>query len=237
MSEWAPRRFYKDATVEEAEGGFTVHLDGRPLRTPGKAALVVPSRAIAEAMAEEWRAQDEKIDPSTMPFTRTANSAIDKVATQHADVADMLAEYGDSDLLCYRADSPEMLVQRQQAQWDPLLNWAERELGARLETRQGLMHAPQPEPALRVLRERTHALSPFELAAFHDLVALTGSLVLGFAATGKAHDAEEIWALSRLDESFQAELWGEDEEATEAAEIKRDAFLHAHRFFALCGTA
>lgn len=91
--------------------------------------------------------------------------------------------------------------------------------------------------ALRVLRERTHALSPFELAAFHDLVALTGSLVLGFAATGKAHDAEEIWALSRLDESFQAELWGEDEEATEAAEIKRDAFLHAHRFFALCGTA
>ena len=110
MSEWAPRRFYKHATVEEAEGGFTVHLDGRPLRTPGKVPLVVPTRGIAEAMAEEWRAQDEKIDPRTMPFTRTANSAIDKVAPQHADVAAMLAEYGDSDLLCYRAESPAPLV-------------------------------------------------------------------------------------------------------------------------------
>ncbi|WP_353473225.1 ATP12 family protein [Salipiger sp. H15] len=237
MSEWAPRRFYKDATVEEAEGGFTVHLDGRPLRTPGKVPLVVPSRAIAEAMAAEWRAQDEKIDPRTMPFTRTANSAIDKVAPQHADVAEMLAEYGDSDLLCYRAASPAELVARQTARWDPLLDWAARELGARLEPRTGLMHAPQPGAPLGILSERTHALSPFELAAFHDLVALTGSLVLGFAATRTEHAAEELWALSRLDETFQEELWGEDEEAREAAEIKRQAFLHAHRFFALCQPA
>ena len=137
MSEWAPRRFYKDATVETAEGGFIVHLDGRPLRTPGKAPLVVPSRGIAEAMAEEWRAQDEKIDPRTMPFTRTANSAIDKVAPQHPEVADMLAEYGDSDLLCYRAESPAELVARQAERWDPLLDWAAREMGARLEPRAG----------------------------------------------------------------------------------------------------
>ncbi|MBE9638984.1 ATP12 family chaperone protein [Salipiger mangrovisoli] len=237
MSEWAPRRFYKDATVEEAEGGFIVHLDGRPLRTPGKAALVVPTRAIAEAMAGEWRAQEEKIDPRTMPFTRTANSAIDKVAPQHPEVADMLAEYGDSDLLCYRAESPAELVARQAAQWDPLLEWAAREMDARLEPRAGIMHAPQPEEALRVLAERTHGFSAFELAAFHDLVALTGSLVLGFAATGTLYPAEDLWALSRLDETFQAELWGEDEEAQEAAEIKRQAFLHAHRFFALCQAA
>ena len=237
MSEWAPRRFYKDATVEEAEGGFIVHLDGRPLRTPGKAPLVVPSRGIAEAMAEEWRAQDEKIDPRTMPFTRTANSAIDKVAPQHPEVADMLAEYGDSDLLCYRAESPAELVARQAERWDPLLDWAAREMGARLEPRAGIMHAAQPEAALRRLAERTHAFSPFELAAFHDLVALTGSLVLGFAATRSEHDAEELWALSRLDETFQEELWGEDEEAQQAAEIKRLAFLHAHRFFALCQAA
>ncbi len=237
MSEWAPRRFYKDATVEEAEGGFIVHLDGRPLRTPGKVPLVVPTRAIAEAMAEEWRAQEEKIDPRTMPFTRTANSAIDKVAPQHPEVADMLAEYGDSDLLCYRAESPAELVARQAERWDPLLDWAAREMGARLEPRAGIMHASQPEAPLRILAERTHGFTPFELAAFHDLVALTGSLVLGFAATGQEHDAKELWALSRLDETFQEELWGEDEEAQEAAEIKRQAFLHAHRFFALCQAA
>ena len=237
MSEWAPRRFYTQAHVVDTDGGFILHLDARPLRTPGKAPLVVPTRGLAEAMAEEWQAQPEKIDPRTMPFTRTANTAIDKVAPQHAEVADMLAEYGDCDLLCYRAESPADLVARQAAGWDPMLDWAEAQLGARLHPVTGLMHRPQPTEAVEVLRARTHALTPFELAAFHDLVALSGSLVLGFAATVPDHSAEAIWALSRLDETFQQELWGEDEEAQAAAEVKLQAFLHAHRFFAHCRTA
>ena len=237
MSEWAPRRFYKDALVEQTATGWTVHLDGRKLMTPGKSPLIVPTPTLADAIAAEWQAQDEKIDPGTMPFTRTANSALEKVAPQRLEVAGMLAEYGDSDLLCYRAEHPEDLVLRQAEGWDPMLEWADVALGARLLPRQGIMHVPQSNDALAVLLARTQELDSFQLAAFHDLVALTGSLILGFAATDDAHSVDELWALSRIDETFQAERWGEDEEAQEAAEIKRMAFLHAHRFFALCDPA
>lgn len=237
MSEWTPRRFYKEATAEPAEGGFGVFLDGRRVMTPGKSPLVVPTQALADEIATEWRAQEEKIDPGAMPFTRTANSAIEKVAPQQAAVAQMLADYGDSDLLCYRAEEPDALVQRQAERWDPMLDWAEAALGARLAPRTGLMHAAQAPEALETLAARTHTLSAFELAAFHDLVSLSGSLILGFAATGAEHDPEDLWALSRLDESWQEELWGADEEAREMAALKRAAFLHAHRFFALCRAA
>ncbi|MAU44854.1 MAG: ATPase [Yangia sp.] len=236
MSEWAPRRFYTEATVTETEGGYGIALDGRRVMTPGKSPLVVPTRALAEAIAAEWAAQGEKIAPETMPFTRTANSAIEKVAPQRAAVADMLAEYGDSDLLCYRAVDPEPLVALQSERWDPMLAWAAEHLGAALEPRAGLMHAPQPPEALERLAVRTHTLDHFRLAAFHDLVALTGSLVLGFAATDPAQDPEVLWALSRLDETWQEETWGIDEEAREMSENKRRAFLHAHRFFAHCAT-
>ncbi|MCR8550938.1 ATPase [Salipiger sp. P9] len=237
MSEWAPRRFYKEASAAPAEGGFGVFLDGRRVMTPGKSPLVVPTQALADEIAAEWQAQDEKIDPTAMPFTRTANSAIEKVAPQRAAVAQMLAEYGDSDLLCYRADTPEDLVRHQAERWDPLLDWASETLGARLEPRAGIMHAPQDPAALETLSARAHDFDPFELAAFHDLVALSGSLILGFAATDPRHDPEHLWNLSRLDEDWQAERWGADEEAQEMAVHKRAAFLHAHRFFALCRPA
>lgn len=233
MSEWAPKRFWTKAEVTEVPGGHSVELDGRPVRTPAKAALVLPSRDMAAAVAEEWQAQGDKIDPMTMPVTRSANAAIDKVAHQHAEVADMLADYGDSDLLCYRAESPQELVEREAAAWDPYLDWAAETLGARLEPRQGLMHQPQDAEAIARLRAPVHAMSDFELAAFHDLVSLTGSLVLGFAATHRARDPEEIWQASRVDELWQEELWGEDEEATALAKRKRDAFLHACRFHSL----
>ena len=236
MSEWAPKRFYKSATVESAEGGWTVHLDARPLRTPGKSALIVPTLPLAEAVAEEWNAQTGKIDPTVMPLTRTANSAIEKVAPQKAAVADMLAEYGDSDLLCYRADHPDELVQRQQQGWDPMLTWAAETLGARLAPRVGVMHEPQDPGALAALRAEVHKLDSFELAPFHDLVALSGSLVLGLAVS-HGHPAAEIWHLSRIDESWQEEMWGADEEAAEVSEIKRTAFLQAERFLRLCRAA
>ena len=234
MSEWTLKRFWKDATAQETDHGFAVMLDGRPVKTPAKAPLAVPTRALADAIAAEWDAQDKVVNPVEMPFTRTANAAIDKVALQHHDVAQMLSDYGDADLLCYRADGPEELIARQSAQWDPALDWAADALGARLVPRTGVMHAPQDPQSLSVLSRHVHRLDAFRLAAFHDLVTLTGSLVLGFAAARDWRDADAIWATSRLDDLWQEELWGRDEEAYEAAEIKRAAFLHAKSFFDIC---
>ena len=233
MSEWAPKRFWTRADVTEAERGFGVSLDDRVLKTPAKAPLVVPTQGLARAIAEEWQAQGDRIDPTSMPFTRGANAAIDKVRTQHAEVADMLADYGDSDLLCYRAQSPAELVARQGAAWDPMLDWAEAELGARLEPRAGVMHVPQDPAALSTLRSQVHPLDAFQLAAFHDLVSLTGSLVLGFAAAREQAPAARIWSISRIDEEWQQELWGADEEAERVAELKKSAFLQSQRFFLL----
>ncbi|NKX48984.1 ATPase, partial [Rhodobacteraceae bacterium R_SAG8] len=170
MSDWKAKRFWKEAAVVEAAGGYTVELDGRGIKTPAKRALVVPTRAMAQKIAAEWQAQDGVINPDTMPATKTANAAIDKVALQHAEVADMLAAYGDCDLLCYRADSPAELVARQAEQWDPMLEWAREALGVSLQTRVGIMHEPQSPADVARLSARTHALSNFQLAAFHDLV-------------------------------------------------------------------
>lgn len=234
MSEWAQKRFWKEAKAVEVEGGFSVHLDGRGLKTPAKASLILPSRAMAEAIAKEWDAQVEGINPQTMPYTRSANAAIDKVANQHGEVADMLADYGDSDLLCYRAESPQELVKRQADHWDPALSWVEEVLGARLETRHGLLHSGQDPAALKVLRLAVHALDNFRLAAFHDLVSMSGSLVLGFATAQNWRTADDIWQISRLDETWQEEQWGVDEEAQEAAGLKRAAFLHAKSFYDIC---
>lgn len=231
MSDWKPKRFWKHCDVVEAGTGFAVELDGRSVKTPAKAALILPTRAMAEAVSQEWDAPTEEVDPAVMPFTRSANAAIDKVALQHAEVADMLAGYGDSDLLCYRADHPAELVVRQSENWDPALAWAASTLGARLLPVTGLMHQPQNETALRHLTERVHQLNDFELAAFHDLVSLSGSLVLGFAAAMNWREPDQIWRISRLDEIWQEELWGIDEEARDLAEKKRQAFLHAKRFF------
>ena len=143
MSDWKAKRFWKAADVAETNHGFTVHLDGRAVKTPAKAPLVVPTRAMAQAIAKEWDAQDGLIAPDTMPVTRAANAAIDKVTHQHDEVAQMIAGYGDTDLLCYRADSPVELVARQAAAWDPLLDWAADTLEARLKPVTGIMHSPQ----------------------------------------------------------------------------------------------
>ncbi|MEX0370550.1 MAG: ATP12 family chaperone protein [Tateyamaria sp.] len=231
MSEWKQKRFWTEATAEETGDGWTVKLDGRAVKTPAKAALVMPTQRMADAVAAEWDAQDEVVNPLSMPFTRSANAAIDKVAQQQAEVADMLAAYGDADLLCYRADAPEGLVERQAATWNPYLDWAADTLGARLHPRTGLMHESQAPEALGALSRQVHAMSAFELAGFHDLVSLSGSLVLGFAAAQDMHPALTIWAASRLDEIWQEEQWGVDEEAQQVAKIKEASFLHAKAFF------
>ncbi|MEO1556144.1 MAG: ATP12 family protein [Pseudomonadota bacterium] len=231
MSEWKQKRFWKDTTAVETDGGWTIHLDGRSVKTPAKAGLIVPTHTMAIAIAAEWDAQEDVVDPTTMPFTRSANAAIDKVATQKSEVADMLAAYGDADLLCYRADAPAELVARQGEAWDPYLDWAASHLGARLAPRTGIMHESQNGEALKRLSDRVHALSEFELAAFHDLVSLSGSLVLSFAAAQDLNPLPNVWAASRVDEIWQQEQWGADEEAESVAEIKKISFFHAKSFF------
>ncbi|MEO0764846.1 MAG: ATP12 family protein [Pseudomonadota bacterium] len=231
MSEWKQKRFWKDTTAVETDGGWTIHLDGRSVKTPAKAGLIVPTHTMAIAIAAEWDAQEDVVDPTTMPFTRSANAAIDKVAARKSEVADMLAAYGDADLLCYRADAPAELVARQAEAWDPYLDWAASHLGARLAPRTGVMHESQNGEALKRLSDRVHALSEFELAAFHDLVSLSGSLVLGFAAAQDLNPLPNVWAASRVDEIWQQEQWGADEEAESVAEIKKISFFHAKSFF------
>ncbi|MEQ8294467.1 MAG: ATP12 family protein [Roseovarius sp.] len=237
MSEWKAKRFWKEAQVVEADGGFAVELDGRPVRTPLKSAMTLPSRAMAEAVAAEWDAQEGEIRPLSMPVTRAANAAIDKVTAQREEVAEMLAGYGDSDLLCYRADSPQELVARQAEAWDPLLDWAGETFGARLIPVQGVMHAPQNPKALARLAGPVHAMEPFRLTAFHDLVGISGSLVLGLAAIHEARDIGELWRLSRIDETWQEEQWGIDDEARAQAAVKESDFFAAKRFHDLAQAA
>lgn len=227
------RRFWTHAEVVAEAAGHALQLDGKPVRTPARAALILPNRALALAVAAEWAAQGEAIQPETMPLTRAANSAIDRVAPQLDDVAAMVAAYGESDLLCYRAAHPPGLVARQTAAWDPILAWAAQALGAPLTATQGVMHAAQPDASLARLRDAVTALDAFALTGLHDLVALSGSLVLGLAVRAGRLDPAQAWDISRLDEVWQAEHWGIDTEAAAAAAEREAAFLSAARLLDL----
>lgn len=230
---WAKKRFWKQVTVEPAEAGFALHLDGRAVRTPAKAPFRAPVLAVAEAAAEEWRAQDKEIRPETMPVTRAVNSAIDRVAPQIEEIRAIISAYGGSDLLCYRAAGPEALIERQAERWNPPLDWAAEAFGARLRLGEGVMHVAQPAAAVESLAAAVSRYAPLELTALHDLVAISGSLILGLAVAEGTMTPEDAWAASRVDEDWQIELWGEDAEATAAAENKRAAFLTAARLLRL----
>lgn len=234
MSEWQAKRFWEKASVNARGGQFEVLLDGCKLRTPAKAELLVPTENLALEIAREWGAQGERIDPMTMPTTRTANAAIDKVKPQHSEVSDLIAAYGETDLLCYRAPEPKELVERQNAAWDPLLDWAKTVLDAPLVTGNGVIFVQQDQKAIQNLTRRVKNLNEFELSAFHDLVAMSGSLIIGFAVTEGFMKVDDLWSKSRIDEDWQIEIWGEDEEAMEAILVKKQAFEHAAVFFSLC---
>lgn len=231
---WTAKRFWKETGVGPVEGGFAVLLDGRGVKTPAKRPLVLPTAALAQAVAEEWAAQQDKVRPDTMPLTRTANSALDKVAPQFDEVARLLAAYGGHDLLCYRATAPAALTERQAEVWDPILNWAEQTFSAPLNVTQGVIPVDQPAASVRALGQQVFDLSPFELAAFHDLVAISGSLVLALAFTHGHLSLAQLWTAARVDEDWQAAQWGQDDEAIEVARLKQSALESAGRFWGLC---
>ncbi|HEY4125129.1 MAG TPA: ATP12 family protein [Rhizomicrobium sp.] len=228
------KRFYKTVSVGEADNGHTLLLDGRSVKTPQRATLAVPTSALAEAIAEEWRAQGEDIKPETMPLTRLAHAAIDGAA-HRALIAEEALGYARTDLVCYRAEHPDELVIRQARQWTPLLDWLHETRGARLRTASGIGFVEQPPEALALLAERLAQFDPFALVVLHTATSITGSLTLALALAEGRLNAEEAFALSQLDEAFQAEKWGTDAEAeTRAAKLLAD-LKAAERFLRLSG--
>jgi chaperone required for assembly of F1-ATPase len=228
-----PRRFYQHAQAVRRGGGFAVALDGRAVRTPAKALLTVSSEALAEAMAAEWNNQTIVIDPASMPITRIVNSAIDGVARESASVAAEIVKYAGSDMLAYRVDDPERLVRRQREAWDPVLDWAEEALGARLTLATGILFVPQPDEALDALAKAVKSLDPLRLAALHVITTLTGSAVLALAVARGRLEPEAAWAAAHVDEDFQAELWGVDEEARARRSFRWHEMEAAARILAL----
>jgi len=227
------KRFWSEVSVEAGEGGFAIRLDRRPLRTPAKAPCLVPTRALARAVAAEWAAVEGVVDPAAMPLTRTANSAIDRVMPECAAVAAIVAAYGEADLICYRAPHPQGLARRQGEVWNPLLAWAAEALGAPLVSVEGVVHVAQPPESLARLGAAVRAHGPWELTALHDLVSISGSLVIGLAVSHGHLDAGTGWTLSRIDEDWQIEEWGEDAEAVAQAERRRADFANAARLLEL----
>lgn len=228
------KRFYKNVeTAPAADGGWTVTLDGKPIRTPRKTPFRAPTAAMAAAAAAEWAAQKDQVDPALMPVTRGVNSALDRAIPEFDGVVEMIAAYGESDLLSYRAEGPEALVARQAAAWDPLLAKAEAVYGARLAVTAGIVHVSQDAAALARLKDAVADFDPFALTGLYDLVALSGSLVIGLLTARGDLSAAEGWGLSRVDEIWQAEQWGDDDDALRLAVRKAQEFAEAARFIEL----
>ena len=229
------KRFYDAVTARPAEDGFGIWLDQRRLKTPARLPFSVPTSALAEAVAVEWTAQGAKVDPRTMPLTGLANAAIDRIAPEREPFARRLAQYGEHDLLCYRAESPVELVARQAKSWQPVLDWLADTHGARLALAEGIVHVDQPAEAREAQHRAILAHSHHHLAGLHVITTTTGSLSLGLAVLGGRLTAEEAFALSRIDEDYQAERWGSDAEAEVRAAAIRAEIAAAGRFLALLG--
>lgn len=227
------KRFWKDVAVT----GGQVLLDGRPVRTPTRAQLVLPTAALAEAVAKEWRAVGDKIVPAAMPLTGFANAAIDKVAPDPAAFAANMAIYGETDLLCYRAENPPELAARQGAIWDPLLDWARARYDIGFVVTAGIIHRAQPTETLARLSVAIAARSPFELAALSPGVSIGGSLVVALMLAEQAIDADHAFDATHLDELWQAEMWGEESTAADARALRRADFVNSGRMLALLRAA
>jgi chaperone required for assembly of F1-ATPase len=227
------KRRYRRAEAIELEGGFGVALDQKPLSTPMRHPVAVPSRALAEAMAEEWRAQGDEVRPNTMPLTQLAATALDRVAERREEVIGELAAYGSTELLCYRAEHPAELARRQAEGWQPLLDWFALRFDAPLAVTSGVVPKPQSPAALAAVRAAIADRNPFELAALALATQASGSIVLGLALAEERIDAAAAWSLSLMDELYQAELWGEDPEAAIRRESIRRDIMAAEQFIRL----
>lgn len=227
------KRFWEDVTVEEEDSGWAVRLDGRAVLTPARRPLGLPTRALADAVAEEWRSVGAEVDPRTMPLTGFANVAIDRVLPESPAFAAGLGRYAEADLACYRSEWPPELVGRQEQGWDRLLAWARRRYDVDFATTSGLIHVPQPPATVDRLVHEVTALDPFRLASLSSLVTIGGSLVAGLAVLEKAIPAEEAWTAVSIDERWQLEQWGCDTGAEQALGNRRRDFLAAARFLEL----
>lgn len=224
------KRFYTSASVGDDN---RILLDGRPVKTPGRVDLAPPNIALAEAIAAEWNAQGPTIDPQSMPLTGLTNAAIDRVAPDKDAFALGLAIYGESDLTCYRADRPAPLAARQAAHWDPVLAWARRRYDIDFIVAEGVIHAPQPAQTIDLLTQAVLARDAFQLAGLSPLVTVSGSLLIGLALADAAIDLDTAWAAATVDEAWQAEHWGEDDEAAKALANRRADFAAGHLFLTL----
>ena len=229
------KRFWTDVSVGQETGGWSIALDGRPVRTPARASLVVPNKALAEAIAGEWRDVEGEIDPRAMPLTGLANAAIDRVAPDKDTFATGLARYAEADLACYRADNPKELVERQAESWDALLAWARRRFDVDFVTTSGVAHVEQPTATVERLAHAVASLDAFRLAGLSPLVTIGGSLIAALAVLEKAITPDEAWQAVSLDERWQLEQWGSDAEAEAALDNRRRDFMAAPRFLELVG--
>ena len=234
MAKPLAKRFYKDVTVGEG-AFFQILLDGRVVRTPGKRALLLPSRVLADAVAAEWQAQEANINPGTMPLTRFANTAIDAVSDAQKEVANDIAAYAGRDLLCYRAVTPPDLTRLQAASWDPVINWAREALAAHFTVVEGVMPVDQPVLTLKKFSAALEPHDAFKLTALHVLTTLTGSALLTLAHARGFLPADDFWMAAHVDEDYQISLWGADEEAAHRRTLRRIEFDAACRLLGALG--
>ncbi|CUW44480.1 hypothetical protein B3286c1_1812 [Brucella vulpis] len=229
MQAQLPKRFYDKAEVAESEGGFAVHLDGRPVKTPARNLLLLPTRAAAQIVADEFAAQEKVIDPGKMPATRLVNTAIDGIAQDPQAVFEDILRFAGTDMLCYRADSPQELVSRQTENWDPLIDWMES-LGARFALAEGVMHVEQPREAIAAFSVHMAGFKdPLALAALHTMTTLIGSAIIALAVAKGEISAEKGWAIAHIDEDWTIEHWGSDAEAIERRKNREIEMMVAAR--------
>ena len=233
MSEWKIKRTWEIVAVQPSEVGFLVTLDDQPIITPAKNTLLLPSSSLANRVANEWKEQNNEIIPAEMPFTRLSNSAIDKVSSQFKEVADILSEFGETDLFYYRASSPAELVEKQKIAWDPFLDWVNTSMNVRINVSSGVMFIDQDDDEMVKLKAPIYNMTPFQLAGFHEIVTISGSLIGAYAFVEKAFTADQVWSASRIDEEWQIEQWGSDEEATATSGKKYHDFKIGCEFFQL----
>ena len=230
------KRFYREAGFSQTADAYRLTLDGRPANTPARNPLAAPTRALAERLAAEWAAQGAFIDPAAMPVTRLINTAIDGVAPRREAVAEDLWAYAGTDLVAYRAGSPDRLVAAQAAAWDPVVDWAREALGVRLILSEGVMHVDQPDASVSALKQAVSAIeNPFRLAALHTLTTLTGSLLIALAVLRGRLTADEAWDAAHVDETYQAAVWGADAEAEARLTARKVEFEAAAEVAALAG--